>query len=334
MFRHATGSRQPTHSLTLSFLKTYRDPSSLVGFSDVLYGNLALTQSMRNSLTDQGILIAQVGAADVVYDAGKEFNAEVAATSKMRQLFLEVGFVHSLQYSELHCGFLAPWAFLISFLDTTETKTRWYSNAATIDLELSKRAVSTISGDFPFKYFDGATMATYQYPSRPDQNVYCRSFPNSTGCPTAEDQTEHPVPGLSLTGTGLHDETFSGLCFQESVQGLSIMPSTAKIISALSDTATSRLSGIESAIASFGFGHDLFGSTGYMVNPSIVRHRLVSSYLNVSSKADNGTTMLDIGDTVDTKVPALTLAMDDALHQMGNVFIARNLYSILAAVRH
>jgi hypothetical protein len=305
----------------------------------VLYGNLALAESMRNSLTDQGILIAQVGAADVIYDAGSDFNAEVRATKKMLELFQEVGFVYSLQYSEWHCGFLAPWAFLISFLDATESKTRWYSNPATIDLELSKRAVATKSGNFPFKYFDGATMATYQYPSRADQNVHCRSFPNSTGCPTAGYRTEQPVPRLSLSGTVLHtDGTCSSLDLKESVQGLSITPTTAKLVSALSDTVATNNTwrSLESAIESFGIGHYLFGLIGYMINPSISthhHHRLSSN----SSITANGTRMLEakgrrIFVDSDAKFPLLTLEMDDTLHQMGNTFIARNLYSILASI--
>jgi hypothetical protein len=317
-----------------------RDPSSLVGFSDVLYGNLALAQSMRNALTDQGILISQVGATDVLYDAGSQFNAEVRATKKMLQLFREVGFVYSLQYNELHCGFLAPWAFLISFLDATETKTRWYSNPAAIDLELSKRAIATISGDFPCKYFDGATMATYQYPSRADQNVHCRSYPSSTGCPTAAYRAEHHVPRLPLTGTALQiNGTCSSMDLKESVQGLSIMPTTAKIVSALSDTVAhcTWRNIADSAIESFGFGHYLFGSIGFMVNPSFTAHHhhgLLSS--NSTPSAANGTRMStqkrSIVDTGAPTFPLLTLDMDDALHQMlGNAFIVRNLYSILSA---
>jgi hypothetical protein len=281
----------------------------LVGFSDVLYGNLALTQSMRNSLTDQGILIAQVGAADVPDDPGHDFNAEVAATSKMQQLFEEVGFEYSIDYNELHCGFLAPWTFLISFLDKEQTVARWYSNPAAIDLELARRAVSTISGDFPFKYFDGATMATYQYPSRADQNVHCRSYPNSPGCHTAGYRTLEPFPRLPLTEMPV----LNGTCtrFQESFQSLSIMPSTASLIATLPDDSVASVwKPIETAIERFGFRHNFFGTTGYMVNPFLLNS-------NVTIRPDDGTE---------------NKSDDSSLQVMGNSFIARNQYLVLAGV--
>jgi hypothetical protein len=272
---------------------------------------------MRNSLTDQGILIAQVGHADVPDDPGHDFNDEVGATSKMVQLFQQVGFESSLDYTELHCGFLAPWAFLISFLDSEEVA-RWYSSTATIDLELSNRAISTVSGDFPFKYFDGATMAAYQYPSRADQNVHCRSYPNAPGCITAGYRTMEPLPRLLLAP---ETAVLNGTSFRESVQSLSIKPLTANLIATFSNSVVESLlwKPIETAMEIFGFGHKLFGSIGYMINPWLLK-----------------TTTTRPGEDAVTEsrgVSCLEMIVN-ASQEMDNSFIARNQYLLLAGVHH
>jgi hypothetical protein len=311
-----------TNAANYCHLLLRRDPSSLIGFSDVLYGNLDLTQSMRDALTDGGIMIAQVGNADVLDDTGNKYNAEVGATEKMQQLFQEVGFEYSLDYAEQHCGFLAPWAYLISFLDKEKSLERWYANSATIDLELSKRAVSTVSGDFAFKYFDGATMATYQYPPRADQNVHCRSYPNSPGCHTAEYPTLQPLPRLQSSEMPLLNGTcYSANSFQESVHSISITPSTAKLITSLSpDTVVSSIwESIEASIERFGFGHNFFGTTGYIINPSLVKS-------NVTIRPD--------GDDDRTDRSTSCLEVDIESQRLGNSFIARNQYLILAGVSH
>jgi hypothetical protein len=80
-----------------------------------------------------------------------------------------------------HCGFRAPWTLLVAF-KSYETRARWYSTAAEIDLEVVKRRVRTKSGTNPFKYFDGATMVSYQVPPKAMEIVYCRQDPTPEEC--------------------------------------------------------------------------------------------------------------------------------------------------------
>lgn len=58
----------------------------------------------------------------------------------------------------------------------------WYANQARIDLKLRDRAVETVDGSFPFKYFDGASMSTYQFSSRIEEEQKCRTVPKPAGC--------------------------------------------------------------------------------------------------------------------------------------------------------
>ena len=110
---------------------------------------------MHSALTEQGILVAQLGIADRPFNPGHHHKAESDAVIRMVQLFEEVGFQYSTTYVDDHCGFHAPWSFAVFFRDEINTKARWYTSPANVDLEVSQRAVATISGDFPFKYFDG-----------------------------------------------------------------------------------------------------------------------------------------------------------------------------------
>lgn len=252
----------------------YRDPSSLVKFSDVLYGNQALAQSMHSALTGQGILVAQLGIADRPFNPGHHHNAESDAVMRMVQLFEEVGFQYSTTYIEEHCGFHAPWSFFVFFRDEKSTKARWYTNPANVDLEVSQRAVSTVSGDFPFKYFDGATMMTYQYPTKAEQNVYCRTFPHAPGCRTAKyldalDRSYLTTP-LSTTTTPVANATCSPASFRrQSVQSLSIVPSTVQLVSKMSSFCPG-VNVLESGMKHHGHEHSFYGKTGYVVNPFVM----------------------------------------------------------------
>jgi hypothetical protein len=231
-----------------------------------------LAQSMHSALTDQGILVAQLGIADRPFNPGHHHRAESDAVMRMVQLFEEVGFQYSTIYIEEHCGFHAPWSFFVFFRDEKNTKARWYTSPANVDLELSQRAVSTVSGEFPFKYFDGATMMTYQYPTKAEQNVYCRTFPQAAGCRTAkyldaQDRSYLTKPLLPTTTRRVSNETScSPAAFRrESIQGLSILPSTAQLVSEMS-AFFPRMSVLESGMKNHGHEHSFYGKTGYLVN--------------------------------------------------------------------
>lgn len=78
-----------------------------------------------------------------------------------------------LIYDEAHADFLAPWSFIVAFKDVT-TRKRWYRSSAQIELDLSRRILPNAEGKTSLRYFDGATMKSYQLPGKIFEAVYCR----------------------------------------------------------------------------------------------------------------------------------------------------------------
>ena len=88
-------------------------------------------------------------------------------------------------FGEGHGQFMAPWEFRAVFMDS-KSNARWHAGASWFDLELAKRAIKTKSGASPFKYLDGAQhVASYQYASRIEEDIYCKNEPEPASCRTA-----------------------------------------------------------------------------------------------------------------------------------------------------
>jgi len=105
-----------------------------------------------------------------------------------------------------HCGFGAAWAYLVAFKSYSSRK-RFYANTAEIELAIQKRTVRTKSGQTPLRYFDGATMVSYQMPSRSMENVFCRREPTPPECGVGE---YHYNPELSNVPTSSMEVKVSG----------------------------------------------------------------------------------------------------------------------------
>ncbi len=84
-------------------------------------------------------------------------------------------------YEESHCEFDAPWTTLIAFKDV-ETRKRWYRSPAQVELDLSRRILPTKNGKSSLRYFDGATMRSYQLPQRAFEETYCRQQDKPEEC--------------------------------------------------------------------------------------------------------------------------------------------------------
>ena len=65
-----------------------------------------------------------------------------------------------------------PWTTLLAFKDAA-TRERWYRSTAEIELDLSRRILSTKEGKSSLRYFDGATMKSYQRPGKFFETIYC-----------------------------------------------------------------------------------------------------------------------------------------------------------------
>ena len=108
-------------------------------------------------------------------------NPRTKVLQKFAKVLEDYGAEAMKSYSETHGEFLAPWDFRILFMNT-DSEARWYGESSWVDLELAKRAVQTKSRLNPFRYIDGSSHKSYQYPKRIDENVFSIT---TKSCPTA-----------------------------------------------------------------------------------------------------------------------------------------------------
>lgn len=126
------------------------------------------------------MLVSQVGESDDATEVGDHLSIMIGS-----ELFKSDLEQHGFQavdfFEESHGGFMAPWTYLVAFKDS-KSRRKWDSNQAEIDLNLQWRAMQTVDGSTPFRYFDGATMLGYQFPTRLDQDALCRNRPAPPLC--------------------------------------------------------------------------------------------------------------------------------------------------------
>ena len=184
-------------------LKYIRDPQNAVDFVEALYGDGPFMNSLYNSLTDNGVLLTQVGEAISVGDISEtypgNFNYQRA---QYESGLINQGFEVVMQYDEPRAGFDGIWSFYAAFKDDS-IRERWLMNEAQIDLEIHKRSIRRTprEGDEEggemnslFDVFDGPTMATYRYPSKAAQVIYCLRNPQPYGCVTDINNKYHHTP--------------------------------------------------------------------------------------------------------------------------------------------
>jgi hypothetical protein len=158
-----------------------------------------------NAMPSDGIMIMQLGETPQLF-AADETRSKFKNRAATEKLLEEVGFESVHAYEEVrqldrelvscdcflivahkyvrtqsHCGFGSSWEFMLGFKSYSSRK-RWYANPAEVELAMQKRCVRTKSGQSPFHYFSGATMASYQVPSRQVENVFCRRQPVPSSC--------------------------------------------------------------------------------------------------------------------------------------------------------
>jgi hypothetical protein len=159
--------------LTTCLLCNGSDPNSVVEFSDILYNNTMFIEAISRSLGPDGIFIAQTGEVDYMDDPPDELDPTENFSFFLEGL-LRVGFESVLDYEESHGRFQATWSFVLALKDS-ELRSRWLSSEAEIQYEMKQRLLRTKDGESPLRYFDGATMMQYHFPSRSVEESWCTS---------------------------------------------------------------------------------------------------------------------------------------------------------------
>jgi len=217
------------------------DPQDDVPFAKVLYNSIRFAKSLYNSLNDDGVIVFQVGASPDS-DSGSDESIDQMKAALQKNLET-IGF-HSMHlYEESHGQFEEPWSFLVA-MKSKEGRKNWFSNIAQTDLEIHSRILRTYSDKPNLKYFDGATVQSYQYPHRVFQGVFCRAEPKPDSCYylDSEEEKENLVSMSDLevkmssaseeSGRGIYakidikEGSFIGM--QNSPENLYFAPSTVK----------------------------------------------------------------------------------------------------------
>jgi spermidine synthase/S-adenosylmethionine/arginine decarboxylase-like enzyme len=262
------------------------DPESEIPFSKALYSDKTLMEAFNNAMPSDGIIIMQLGETPQLF-AADETRSKFKNRVVTEKLLEEVGFESVHAYEESHCGFGGSWEFMVGFKSWSSRK-RWYANPAEVELAMQKRGVRTKSGQSPFHYFNGATMASYQVPSRSVENVFCRRQPVPPSCKTYMYNPERPNVPTSLlevkasslgenAGRGLFTKVDipKGSYIGGEVAGATIrfFPSTREVIDGLytSCNATEReLEVLEYYMDGYGFTSRKFGKAEVFVDASIL----------------------------------------------------------------
>lgn len=156
------------------------DPQEAIPFADVLYNNVAFIRSLFYALSEDGVLVMQLGeTAHQAYPA--EELTDNLNRAKVIKSIESLGFVSMHIYDEEHCGFGGPWSFLVA-CKSNNCHNNWYKNPAQIELAMHKRLRRSVSKKPMLKYFDGRTMQSYQYPTFGWEVSFCRKDPKPEEC--------------------------------------------------------------------------------------------------------------------------------------------------------
>jgi spermidine synthase len=156
------------------------DPEDKVDFAIGLYKDLSFWRGLQEALSDDGILVMQLGGSPTIQYYGEQFGL-YSNRADLFDTVVKVGFLSLHLYEEAHSDFSHPWSFMIACKTDTCSK-NWYANEAEVSRKIHQRILPTKSGKHSLKYFDGSTMQRYQRPTRAWETVYCRADPEPTEC--------------------------------------------------------------------------------------------------------------------------------------------------------
>lgn len=137
--------------------------------------------SFSNALTDQGILVAQIGQSSFLVDPPREYTRESVIDDAFILQLQDNGFKKITDYEDSHGGFLGVWNLLVAFKGDLSSE-RWYADEASVNLEIRRRILPTVTGQSPLRFFDGATMKALSYPTRVHEELFCRKDSVPTFC--------------------------------------------------------------------------------------------------------------------------------------------------------
>jgi len=156
------------------------DPEDQIDFAAVLYNSTSFEKSVMNALSDDGILVAQLGRSPMHRDPADE-SSPFSTRGNMINNLEQLGYKSLHVYAEAHTDFDAPWSYLVALKDDN-LRANWYRSAPKLDIELHNRIHRTKSGKPAMHSFDVATMTQYQVPPKVFEINYCRQNASHQEC--------------------------------------------------------------------------------------------------------------------------------------------------------
>jgi len=139
-----------------------------------------LIRMFYDTSRENGIIVVPTGSKRTM--ATHPMMPDQVVRERVLEEVEEVGFDVVVDYLEAHSPPRSPQSF-IAIMKGEESGAGWLSNEAEVSLRIRKRTVmGNDSGTALFRSFDGATMMTYKFPSRIDEEIFCRSEPKPKAC--------------------------------------------------------------------------------------------------------------------------------------------------------
>jgi hypothetical protein len=273
-----------SNSLVCNLLLFHRDPQIQKEFVNALYNDEGpFLQSIPNALHDDGIFISQVGESSDINDPGEQFTDDRNRYRLVNSLS-KLGFSTVRSYSDnAHSGFYYPWQFVTAF-KKPETKADWFANPSLVNLKIRNRSMVTVDGGSPFKFFDGATMQSYYYPTKPIEMVYCRDSSDEKDCKEGHGfdlgRENLPMSTIEVRESSVGENTSKGVYSKVDIPRDTYVGLEEQISTAVRGDAhtydtflkTSKLSGGKSwgsALSSYIQGYGDSGENGFVVDATV-----------------------------------------------------------------
>jgi hypothetical protein len=311
------------------------DPSSIVAFSDILYGDEVFVRSLSNALGEAGVLVSQFGEDVKFNSAGTNLSPRVTEYDFIEKV-KDNGFQKIEDYAEGHGGFLAVWKYKIAFKCVDCSYYLWHSNQAMIDLEIKRRTIPIEDGssDSLLRFFDGATMMGYRYPSRVVENVFCREFPTPEYCDRRHGY-DPDIKNLYLSSLEIQESLIpnagrgvftkkevpmgSYFALEEATSNVVVLPSTVELIQTFMEEAVvNRWKMFDAYLYGLGYTTDFLGEKSYIIDNSLMQ------FINHGCNGTNNLQFYNV-----TEITADPTSMTDELYKtfestIYNPFVTRS----------
>ena len=157
------------------------DPEDDDPLSRDLYADNTFVSAMLNSMSDDGVLIVQIGTAPELRDPKPDIGM-YQIREKLFQIFEGHSDVASMHvYEEAKSGFLEPHSFLV-VCKHVSCRSNWFARSDEVDYAIHDRIVKTKSGKPGLRFYDGTVQHIYQVPPKAWETVYCRREPAPFEC--------------------------------------------------------------------------------------------------------------------------------------------------------